>query len=198
MGICFSNNIKLLIALIISAFINLSHLIIIAQQSDSTIFRTITLNEGKRVFLGQDITEIKDLCIKNDEGYSLKPGIFIRADSISIYVTDSNRIHTIHTYYDTETSFDKMEEVYKNYLKVKYDTLELSHHSAKAIYWQDDESVFAIVELHKDQGNVVFAILCDRKLYEDNLLVFNNYLATMKVSEDLTTSINIMNFILNQ
>jgi len=158
------------------------------------VFRKITLDDGKSMSLGQDITEIKDLCIKNDEGYSLKPGTFISADSFALYVNEENKIHTIHTYYDAETSFDKMEEVYKNYLNVKYDTLELSHHSAKAIYWHDDESVFALIEIYKDEQKKVFSALYDRKLCEEYLSGLTTAMLK-KASDDLSISLNMMKLI---
>ena len=68
--------------------------------SQSPIFRTIDLNAGRSISLGEEFSKVEDLFVKVGSGYKLKPGTFGGTKSITVYLTRANRIKSIHFEYE--------------------------------------------------------------------------------------------------
>ena len=182
MDIYISNNFKLLIALVISVFINLSYSTIIAQHIDSTIFRSITLNEDKKVSLGQNISELSDLCVKDDKGYYLKEGTFTNAKSINFIVDDRDHINSIYFHYNPAINLKKLTKAYsKSIGRPIKNVFQSDSIKIKVFFWHDAYSIFEIVEVTKNGKESTYSVLFDQNLYKQ-------YLAE-KLKEDITSKL---------
>lgn len=160
------------------AFVSLAALIIAGSWSCSTenkkhhevqdpIFREITLNEGVIVSLGQDIVELEELCVKNDEVYSLNEGTFSNSSAINLSVNDDNQIKSIHFYYETSHGVEFFVERYTDVFKANpvEATYKTDSITMNVYIWQDEHSNFEIVEFTENDELRVYSGLFDRKLY---------------------------------
>ncbi len=80
---------------------------VITSANKPSIFRTIDLNAGRTITLGEEFSKVEDLFVKADSGHRLKPRTFGGAKSITVYLTRANRIESIYFEYGSSVSFSE-------------------------------------------------------------------------------------------
>jgi len=128
-------------------------------------FRSINIQNSQNISLQSDISSIKDVAIKSSyDHYYLKPGSFIRADSIDIEVNLDNKVLAITFFYDTSYTYKK--SIYNKPLGAGKEFLFSSEDlTFKCTQWEDKLTVFELVEVTSKGKVQVYSVIFDKALF---------------------------------
>lgn len=149
-------------SVIIFVFLLLPGITTLARQSP--IFRTIDLNAGRSITLGEEFSKVEDLFVKVGSGYKLKPGTFGGAKSITVYLTRANRIKSIHFEYEPGVSLNTYLGSYVRMLgkpsgRSGLDALSMQ---VELIFWEDEKTKFELMKKMEREEISVSSALFDR------------------------------------
>ena len=152
----------LALALFLPVFANVN----LAQATKSPIFRTITVGAGDRtLLLGGEISEIQDLLVKTETGYTLKPEAFGSAKTINLILSKANRVRAIFFEYDTDKNFEKTVASYTQSLgkPLARQTFASQSLQVEVVAWEDTETRFELVKRTEQEKIFIISALFDKK-----------------------------------
>lgn len=135
---------------------------VVGQQIE--IFRTVTINNGESVSLGEDFSRISDLFESVGDMYGLKKGLYGGAEKIRVQVGDGQRIKAIHFIYGDKKDFRASVKGYE--LSLGKPTGEqnknFSNLKFRKIFWEDTGTRFEMIEREQNGKVSVSSILFDK------------------------------------
>jgi hypothetical protein len=138
-----------------------------AQQKDTLLkdYRSVKIEQGKKIILQSKIDNLADVIIKGkDNHYHLKKGTFIRSDSMDIEVNKNKQIIAIYANYDTTYNF--LKGLYLKYIGEGSETFYKSaKENIRVTKWQDDLTIFELVEITENGKTRKYSIIFDKELY---------------------------------
>lgn len=145
-------------------FVSLLFPCIAVLASQSSIFRTIDLNAGRSIALGEEFSKVEDLFVKDGSGYKLKPDTFGGTKSITVYLTRANRIQSIHFEYEPGVNLNTYLGSYVRMLgkpsgRSVLDALSMQ---VELIFWEDEKTRFELVKKMEREQTSVSSALFDR------------------------------------
>lgn len=137
---------------------------VIPSATKPSIFRTIELNAGRTITLGEEFSKIEDLFIKTDLGYELKPRTFGGAKSIAVYLTKDNRIESIYFEYGPNVSFNEPLSSYTMLLgkpsgRSSFETRSIQ---VEVVFWEDANTRLELLRKTERRENSVSSALFDK------------------------------------
>lgn len=155
---------KILLALLSFLFLACSFA---SSQKDTLLkdFRSVSLEQGKRILLQSNISELADITVKDKNNhYHLKIGTFIRSDSIDIEVNNKNQIIAIYFNYDTTYAF--LKNLYFKHIGDGNEySLKTDKENIRVTKWQDDLTIFELLEITENGKTKKYSTIFDKELY---------------------------------
>ena len=145
-------------------FVSLLFPCIAVFASQSPIFRTVDLNAGRSITLGEEFSKVEDLFVKVGSGYKLKPGTFAGTKSITVYLTRANRIKSIHFEYEPGVNLNTYLGSYTRMLGKPSgrSVLDASSMQVELIFWEDEKTKFELMRKMEREETSVSSALFDK------------------------------------
>lgn len=123
-------------------------------SSDTLIWRSIPISNGKALSLSTSIDALKDVVVLDKKrNYHLMPGTFAGADSISILTNGKNLIISVSFHYALTYTFEQHLEAMEKSLQKPQKLI--STENKKIATWQDNYSRFRLFWLKTKEGKTL-------------------------------------------
>lgn len=157
------NNKLILIALLLTNLYGNS-------QNDSLLnmFRTLHLQNDRKVQIQSNIDKIKDISVKrSNDRYCLKNGSYGSADSIYLEVNQSNQIVAISFQYKNDTAYKHELPIYKKFINSEGKEFQFTSKdlTIKATKWEGSTTIFELIEVQTNNKKEIYSVIFDKELY---------------------------------